>query len=120
MVTEQVPVDPGSTNPTGSISETATSTSLPSFPQRLFCRLRAGDNHRTGSPTDVMNYLRGMNGKIENIVTEMQSIRTTVTTRGWTILKCCKDLQRPFKVCCRLHLRRRQGLHYNQEFQSIP
>lgn len=36
----------------------------------------------TYSPTDVMNYLRGMNGKIDNIVTEMQSIRTTVTTQG--------------------------------------
>lgn len=44
--------------------------------------------------------------------------------RGWTILKCCKDgvlpLQRLLKVGCRLHLRRRQGLHYNQEFRSIP
>ena len=95
MVTEPVPVDSGSTNPTGTISETATSTSLPSVPPGLFCRLRAGDNHRTGSPTDVMNYLRGMNGKIENIVTEMQSIRTTVTTQGGPRLDNLEVLQGP-------------------------
>lgn len=49
--------------------------------------------NRTGSPTDVMNYLRGMNGKIENIVTEMQSIRTTVTTQGGPRLDNLEVLQ---------------------------
>ena len=47
----------------------------------------------TYSPTDVMNYLRGMNGKIENIVTEMQSIRTTVTTQGGPRLDNLEVLQ---------------------------
>lgn len=95
MVTEPVPVDSGSTNPTGTVSETATSTSLPSVQPGFAASGPATTTEQapTYSPTDVMNYLRGMNGKIENIVTEMQSIRTTVTTQGGPRLDNLEVLQ---------------------------
>nr|CAN61885.1 hypothetical protein VITISV_030709 [Vitis vinifera] len=61
MVTEPVPVDSGSTNPTGTVSETATSTSLPSVPPGFAASGPATTTEEapTYSPTDVMNYLRG-------------------------------------------------------------